>query len=328
MQSTLHLYFVIMATQILQWNARGLLRNLDDIKELLQKYNPKVLCIQETHLKSINTNFLNSYVIFRKDRENALASAGGVAIITINSIASQQLMLQTPLEAVAIRAIVLNKLVTICSIYIPPDYKLNSLEFQSLINQLPEPFILLGDFNAHNPLWGDPRCDARGRMIEKFLLNSGACLLNKKEPTFYSMTHNSYSAIDLAICSATLLPCLEWDVIKNLYGSDHFPICLKSSEQLDLFSRTPRWKLESADWEKFHQMTQMPRNALNDFNINDAVTFFTAFITDAAFECIPQTNGAPKKRRVPWWNEDCKTARKNKIRLGACYESPQPQKIS
>lgn len=50
-----------------------------------------------------------------------------------------------------------------------------------------QPFLVLGDFNAHSGLWGDPRSDAQGRMIEQFLLSAGACLLNKKEPTFFSL---------------------------------------------------------------------------------------------------------------------------------------------
>lgn len=195
-----------MATQILQWNARGLLHNLDDVRELISKFNPKVLCIQETHLKPENTNFLNQHVIFRKDRTDSLASSGGVAIIAVKSVASQKLQLQTSLEAVAIRAILLNRITTICSLYIPPDQMLDKADFEGLINQLPEPFILTGDFNAHNSLWGDCRCDARGRLIERYLLNSGTCLLNKKQPTYYSTTHNTYSAIDLAICSPLFYP--------------------------------------------------------------------------------------------------------------------------
>lgn len=114
-----------MDTQILQWNVRGLLHNLDDIRELLNKHTPKVLCVQETHLKSTQTNFLKQYAIFRKDRDDAAASSGGVAIIVDKGVACKQLNLRTSLEAVAVRAVLFGKLLTITSIYIPPSNQLS-----------------------------------------------------------------------------------------------------------------------------------------------------------------------------------------------------------
>lgn len=44
--------------------------------------------------------------------------------------------------------------------------------------------------------------------------------------------------------------------------------------------------------------------------IDADVQFFTAFIIDAASKCIPQSSGISAKRRVLWWNEDCRKAQK------------------
>lgn len=294
----------------MQWNVRGLIHNLDDITELLCNHKPKVFCVQETHLNPKQFNFLRQFAIFRKDRDNANASSGGVAIIVDRSVACQQITLQTELEAVSIRGILFNRLITICSIYLPPNCQVSKTEFYSLINQLPEPYILAGDFNAHNSLWGDSRCDGRGRLIENFLVSSGACLFNKKEPTYYSTQHNSYSSIDLTIGSATLFPHLEWDVIRNPYGSDHFPAVLKLREEQSSLPQFPRWKLASADWKGFKESSRLSQDFLKNLNIDDAVTYFTAFIIDSAQMFIPETNGYSSKRRVPWWNEDCRKARK------------------
>lgn len=298
-----------MDTQILQWNVRGLLHNLDDIRELLNKHTPKVLCVQETHLKSTQTNFLKQYAIFRKDRDDAAASSGGVAIIVDKGVACKQLNLRTSLEAVAVRAVLFGKLLTITSIYIPPCYQLSKTQFQSFIDELPPPYIVVGDLNAHNPLWGDSRLDARGRLIEHFLFSSGACLLNKKEPTYYSTTHNTYSSIDLSIVSSTLIPYLEWSVVKNPFGSDHFPIMLKLTKEDTCSPDFPRWNTKSANWELFRESTFLDGDDIGDFNIDDAVAYLTAFIIDAAVKCIKQTNGMTNKRRIPWWNDDCRKAR-------------------
>mgnify|MGYP000919765262 CR=1 FL=1 len=178
---------------IIQWNCRGLLKNLDDVYELLHSNQPSVMCLQETHLNSKHTNFLNSYLVFRKDRDGCTYSSGGVAIVARKSLACHTIQLNTVLEAVAIRVIIFNRLITVCSLYIPPDYHLLSSEFEALVDQLPEPFIVIGDLNAHNPLWGSSRTDARGRLIEKFLTSSGACLFNKQQPTYHNIAQDRKS---------------------------------------------------------------------------------------------------------------------------------------
>lgn len=144
-----------MAVQsIIQWNCRGLIRNLDDVYEILNKYHPNILCLQETHLKPTQTNFLKQYSVFRRDRDCYTHSSGGVAIVLQKSVPCSPLQLLTALEAVAVRAILFNRLITVCSLYVPPDYRLSSSEFESLIDELPEPFLLVGDLNAHSELWG------------------------------------------------------------------------------------------------------------------------------------------------------------------------------
>ena len=55
--------------------------------------------------------------------------------------------------------VTLYKEITICSVYIPPLFSLNSQHFDSLLQQLPSPYIILGDFNGHNILWGNKNND-------------------------------------------------------------------------------------------------------------------------------------------------------------------------
>ena len=59
----------------------------------------------------------------------------------------------TPLQAVAAR-VTLNKVVTFCSIYLPPSDHVAKTNLINLIEQLPSPFVLWGDFNGHSPVWG------------------------------------------------------------------------------------------------------------------------------------------------------------------------------
>ncbi|GFN95433.1 RNA-directed DNA polymerase from mobile element jockey [Plakobranchus ocellatus] len=46
--------------------------------------------------------------------------------------------------------------------------RVSKLSLAQLFEQLPKPFLVLGDFNTHSPAWVDSRRDGRGRMLEEF----------------------------------------------------------------------------------------------------------------------------------------------------------------
>lgn len=61
--------------------------------------------------------------------------------------------------------------ITICNLYLPPKVKVSVNQLENLLYQLPSPFILLGDFNGHNQIWGSKYTDSRGKKIEKIINN-------------------------------------------------------------------------------------------------------------------------------------------------------------
>ena len=96
------------------------------------------------------------------------------------------------------------KTLTVCNIYLPPSLDVNFSDLEHLIQQLPAPFVLVGDLNAHSPLWGDVRQDSRGQMIEESLNDHNLCLLNTGEPTYRHHSHHSFSVPDVSICDPSL----------------------------------------------------------------------------------------------------------------------------
>lgn len=106
-------------------------------------------------------------MVFRKDRDDGGTSSGGVAFIGRKSLACHTVQLQTIVDDVAIQTIIFNRLIKLCSLYIPPD-QLSSSDIDGVVDQLPQPFILLADFNAHIALWRWNCTDARGRLIKTF----------------------------------------------------------------------------------------------------------------------------------------------------------------
>ncbi|GFS74418.1 putative RNA-directed DNA polymerase from transposon X-element [Trichonephila clavipes] len=89
----------------------------------------------------------------RRDVDGDTSPTGGVCLFTSNLFPSNVVTLHTSLQAVAVR-IHIHSLVTVCCVYLPPNDVVPQVDLNRLVSQLPAPFLLLGDFNGHSPLWG------------------------------------------------------------------------------------------------------------------------------------------------------------------------------
>lgn len=95
------------------------------------------------------------------------------------------------------------------------------------MSQLPTPFLIIGDVNAHNPLWGGDKKCGRGKIFEEIIdCNNHVSILNSGSFTHFSIFNGTFSAVDLSICSTSILNRMTWNVDDNLYGSDHFSILM------------------------------------------------------------------------------------------------------
>ena len=228
---------------------------------------------------------------------------GGAAIIVKKSIQHSQISLQTTLQAIAV-SVILHKRITICSLYLPPDLHFELLDLQDLINQLPTPYMILGDCNAHNPLWGGDVLDSKGRIIEDLIDSTNSVLYNDGSMTFHNIHRNSYSAIDLSIASPGIFIDYNWLIDDDLNGSDHFPIHLKNITNSPT-QCNPKWKVQEADWVKFREEIIIDKE-FESFNSHlDAYKYLSDKILKSAETSIPKTIGRPRRPTVPWWNKTC-----------------------
>ncbi|ELT93971.1 hypothetical protein CAPTEDRAFT_226222 [Capitella teleta] len=126
---------------ILQWNCRGFRANFEELKTLVAQKDATVVCLQEIKLEDSDNCSLNGI---------DCRAVGGAAVLIKKDTPHQHIPLTTNLQAVAVR-VTLHRLLTVCSIYLPPGRSHGDLvELDRLVQQLPPPLLLLGDFNAHN----------------------------------------------------------------------------------------------------------------------------------------------------------------------------------
>ena len=149
---------------IIQWNCQGLKPNYNEVSLLISEYNPSVFCFQETFLKPDDNISLRGFNIYNYVHTDCLRPSGGASIFVKSSFPQRKIDLQTELQATAV-SVTLDREITICFVYIPPSFSLNSQHLDNLLQQLPSPYILLGDFNGHNILWGGPNNDSIGELI-------------------------------------------------------------------------------------------------------------------------------------------------------------------
>ena len=286
---------------IIQWNCRGLRANFPELQRLITNTNPIAICLQETKLPVDTRIDIRGYSAYHCHSTGTDGLSGGTSIFVPTKILHTEVKLTTRLQAVAIR-LTAGKTTTICSIYLPPSLSLKASDLNDLIDQLPTPFILMGDFNAHNPIWGSSTTSPRGRMLEKLLSDTDIFLLNDNSPTYVHPATTTFSNLDLTLIHPSISTDYSWSVLDSLHGSDHFPILLSSI--LPAVSSNPsRWNFTRADWTEFQTLCSTD---LTSDKIDSPEQFLECLI-EIAENCIPKTSTRPRKDN-PWFNEDCRRA--------------------
>lgn len=275
--------------------------------------NPAVICLQESNFKEDHCPILTSYHSIFKNREKYRHASGGVVMFIKAMIFLNIIQLNTNLEAVAATIRCPNPL-TISNIYLPNSTNIQKNDLLILIHQLPKPFILLGDFNSHNPLWGCESCDARGLIVEE-VINSfdHINILNNGKHTHFNIANGNTSAIDLAMTTSDITLDFHWQVLDTLYDSDHYPIMISRTSETtyEELKQHPKWIFDIANWMLFENNIKNSLKQLSNpwsspnTDINDVVMRFTNMIYSAASASIPMTSGTVKKKKLPWFNKNC-----------------------
>lgn len=301
----------------MQWNLRGYHAQLPYLQNAVDNLQPDIICLQETFLKPNKIVKLGKYKFppIRKDR-----TGGGVLLFIRHSIPSLPLTINSPLETTAAQLVLSNRSITICCLYLPPDFSSSTLtpNLDTLISQLPKPFIILADANAHHPSWGSPCSDSKGDCINNWLNNNDLTLLNTMEPTYLSSS-GVFTHIHLTIATPDVASLFSWHVHHDSYDSDHFPIILGSSLHLPSNS-PPHWQLKSANWDGFQISLILPSTFLSPTPACGAVTTSIIAATDKHISLSKCTRNASTLSNC-WWNAECTKAKHEKNKTLTQYKN-------
>ena len=273
----------------------------------MKDYQPKVIALQET----LRENF--TFAGFEISHKKVNPSDRGVSLMVDSSLPSSVVPLLTDLEATAARVSVGTKVYTFCNLYLSPSKTYSKASIENLLDQLPRPAVMMGDFNAHNPLWGSATSNQLGIDLEEIFSLRNLCVLNDGAITrlHYNGTTTS---IDLTVVDPSIVLDFEWSVLEDSHGSDHYPILLKSVTAEEEDSEA-RHNLNKADWQGYEEHC---RGRIRDEAVfregTCPVESLTHILNDIVEDCIPKSDARNRRRKVPWFNNECREAKRRRKR--------------
>ena len=313
----------------IQWNCRGFNTNYNELALLLQEHRPIAVCLQETNLKLSNQIRIANYSQYHCfGPANNGRACWGVSVFVRNGSPHKQITLQTELQAVAVN-INAHKSITVCSIYLPPNTPVAIKQIEKLVRQLPKPYILLGDFNAHHTLWGCRDINSYGKIVDQLITQENLCILNDNSQTYLHPGTGSTSAIDLSLCDPSIYMDYTWKVNDDLCGSDHYPILLQSKHSISE-GKNQHWQLHKADWEGFQELceTNLTITQFENITVDDPIAHLTTKLIEIAEKTIPKTSAIPKKQTNNWFNDCCRKAiQQRKQALNRFHKHPNRQNL-
>ena len=93
-------------------------------------------------------------------------------------------------------------------------FSLNSQHLDNLLQQRPSPYIMIGDFNGHNILWGNKNNDSKGELIENFLTKNDIYIY--MNDTFLQVRNHFHLLIIPSVIHHCFLIIIDLNVKTNI----------------------------------------------------------------------------------------------------------------
>lgn len=296
--------------RVFQWNCRSANSNRGNLVKALSDLEIDFAILSETRYKPNFTVTFKGFNIIRQDKVDGTA---GVALLISKKFTYRKIILNPNFnDSVMVCGVyIVDMNLSILSIYKPPKAKVTSAEWQNIFNQVQNPVLVGGDFNAHNQIWGCENTDSDGNSLLNAIDQRDLFILNTGDATRLSY-NQSKSAIDITLVSPNLAPSCSWQVIKDTLGSDHFPILINlqtGSTPFTIPLSTSRWNLKKAKWQTYQDLLENRiQNSPTFTSIEERYKYFIEAIEDSAKIAIGKYETIQKQTKSPpppWWDQEC-----------------------
>jgi len=284
-----------MVLHILQWNARSLISNGQELKKYIHELDvvPDVVCIQETWLQAHLDFVIPGFNSVRYDRTNNKIGGGCITFIK-DGLAYREVPSPEDIECV---------IVEICSTkeegniklinFYNPCKNLDINKLNEIARDCIQKEIWCGDdFNAHNSLWGSNYTDSNGNIVEELMEDRSLVCINNGQGTRIDVNRGKISCLDLTLVSDNLVNRCDWYVKSDsTIGSDHYPVLtiVYTNISIQEGSTINRWCFEKADWEMFRTCCKKSVNLVTlEGDIEECTKQLTDHILNAAIMSIPK----------------------------------------
>lgn len=305
---------------LLQWNCRSIRDKHHELMALIATYNPHIIALCETWLHSDFSLSIRGYSICRKDRVDGY---GGVLLACRNDLISSSIAINTNFECVGCSVSLTSRLqMNIVSVYFPPNLQISSQNLELMLNCIPEPRFILGDFNAHSQQWGCAFDDQRANILSSVFDDNNLITLNTGEHTRVVCPPRLSSAIDLSLCSAQLGFDCSWRVCDDLYSSDHLPIIIEFNTSVPhITTCRPVNLIKNIIWSEYQQIissdTFFEENPTRQHYDSLVYNLISAARNAQSKPLVVNHSGISHKPK-PWWNAEIAslyTRRKDSFKL-------------
>lgn len=299
---------------MIQWNLKSIKSNFDNLKILIHNYSPDLVLLNETFLKPSYKFYIKNYIIYRQDRQDGY---GGIAILIKDNIFHNCQDLQfhfmhPNFQGQSIKVWDHKIEINIVNIYNPPNSKISSQNWETILKSIDSPLIVMGDLNSHHTSWGSKNNDSNGKVIINSLEDFNLVLLNTGKPTRISLPNQHPSAVDLTLVSNRLASKCTWDTILDCGSSDHLPIICELDKDIPKPQREKEniYNYKRADWEIFNESVEhniQTYRSSRETSVDKDYDYFEEIIINAKNQAIPLINPNKQfKRKIsPWWDDQC-----------------------
>ncbi|XP_068200731.1 uncharacterized protein [Palaemon carinicauda] len=303
-------------TCIINWNARSLISNLSEFKNMLYDRNPHIVGLCETWLTPRVSPVFQGYTFIRRDK----GRGGGVGFFIRKDLKFSILDLgDFPEGSLEVMGVKVGfsfgwEDILMCYNSFKSGNCFTSQELDYYFDLLETPALVMGDFNAHHTYW-DPHLTDRlvnraGRVDFNSLLSHNLTLLLPLGlRTRIDPYRGDESTLDLCLGSGwfTSPSVISTEVS---IGSDHLPVMIRF-ERLPIIQvyHRPRWSFKGGEskWHNYKQLVIHQDNSL--YSIDEESDSITNEILVAGKNCFKLGPGKfGSKPRKPWWNDECSRA--------------------